>query len=204
MKRILKKLCICGTIWIFLTETVEAHLVNTGFGPFYNGLCHPFVNPVDLMMIVSLALLAGIAGPASGRKTLFCLTLAWMAGLGLGHFWLKSSTSIPALSAAMIFGIAILVTSNLRCPLFLLATLGVLIGVIFGISNGGEFVSLGNSVLPLFGVITSVFVLMSCVTAISIKNHSGWRHIVIRVLGSWIAAASLLMIGWELRSRYMG
>ena len=28
----------------------------------------------------------------------------------------------------------------------------------------------------------------------------GWRTIAVRVVGSWIAAAGLLMLGWQLRS----
>ena len=41
----------------------HAHLMNTGFGPFYDGLTHLFLTPEDLLPVVALALLAGCAAP---------------------------------------------------------------------------------------------------------------------------------------------
>jgi len=45
----------------------QAHLLNTGFGPFYDGLTHPFVTPEDLLPVVALTLLAGLHGAQCGR-----------------------------------------------------------------------------------------------------------------------------------------
>jgi urease accessory protein len=49
------------TLAVTLTATpsVHAHLINTGFGPFYDGLTHLFVTPQDLLRVFALALLAG-------------------------------------------------------------------------------------------------------------------------------------------------
>jgi hypothetical protein len=49
------------------TPSAHAHLMNTGFGPFYDGLTHLFVTPEDLLPVIALALLAGLRGPRFGR-----------------------------------------------------------------------------------------------------------------------------------------
>jgi hypothetical protein len=50
--------------WFTLAATLSvapsarAHLVNTGFGPFDDGLTHLFVTPEDLLPVIALALFA--------------------------------------------------------------------------------------------------------------------------------------------------
>src|SRR4029453_9965766 len=77
-----------------------AHLVNTGFGPFYHGVTHLFVTPEDLLPVVALALLAGLDGPRSGRTVLFALPAAWLAGSVLG-FLVAPAMTMPAVMAAV-------------------------------------------------------------------------------------------------------
>ena len=40
----------------------DAHLMNTGFGPFYDGLAHPLLTIEDLLPLIAVALLAGLGG----------------------------------------------------------------------------------------------------------------------------------------------
>ena len=61
----------------------EAHLVTTGLGPIYDGISHVLMSPDDLVPILAMAFLAGLNGPAAGRRTLFALTAAWLVG-GVG------------------------------------------------------------------------------------------------------------------------
>ena len=62
-----------NAIWLVLAATLgvipsaDAHLMNTGFGPFYDGLTHLFVTPEDLLPVIALAFLAGLRGPRFGR-----------------------------------------------------------------------------------------------------------------------------------------
>ena len=80
----------------------HAHLMNTGFGPFYDGLAHLFLTPEDLLPVVALALLAGLRGPRFGRAVLFALPLAWLAGqhrraAGRPHLTLPGVTAVGAI-----------------------------------------------------------------------------------------------------------
>jgi hydrogenase/urease accessory protein HupE len=72
----------------------EAHLVTTGLGPIYDGISHVFLSPDDLVPIVAIALLAGLNGPAVGRRALFALTAAWLAG-GMAGVLVGQPTCLP-------------------------------------------------------------------------------------------------------------
>ena len=50
--------------------TAQAHLVNTGLGPVYDGVSHFALTPEDLVPALALALLAGQGGPRAGRLAL--------------------------------------------------------------------------------------------------------------------------------------
>src|SRR5512143_2039215 len=73
----------------------HAHLMNTGFGPFYDGLTHLFVTPEDLLPAVALPLLGGWVGSRCGRVVLFALPSAWLAG-SLGGFLVAPQLAPPA------------------------------------------------------------------------------------------------------------
>jgi len=44
---------------LLLPAAAQAHLVNTGLGPFYDGLSHFVLTPEDLLPALTLALLSG-------------------------------------------------------------------------------------------------------------------------------------------------
>jgi urease accessory protein len=41
-------------VTLIATSSAHAHLMNTGFGPFYDGLTHLFVTPEDLPPVIAL------------------------------------------------------------------------------------------------------------------------------------------------------
>ena len=65
-------------IALIVAPSAHAHLMNTRFGPFYDGLTHLFVTPEDLLPVIALALLAGLRGPPFGRSVL--LAASCLAG----------------------------------------------------------------------------------------------------------------------------
>ena len=178
---------------------VHAHLVETGFGAFYDGLVHFAVTPADLLVVVALALLAGQRGGRAARLALFALPLAWFAGGLVGAHW-QDFGAWP-LWTTLTFAVAGgLVAANAKLRDAGVAVLAVVAGSLHGLVNGATMAPGGASVLALAGAITTVF----CVTAILAAEVSalpaGWPRIAVRVAGSWIAAAGLLMLGWLLRS----
>src|SRR5207253_2559437 len=82
-------------------RAAHAHLVSTGFGPFYDGAAHFFVSIEQLLPVLALALLAGLRGPRAGRYAIALLPSAWLVsglvglrlpaqppGAGIGRPWI--------------------------------------------------------------------------------------------------------------------
>jgi urease accessory protein len=178
----------------------HAHLVSTGMGPVYDGIGHLLMTPEDWVSVVALASFAGLRGAQAGRGALFLLPIAWVAGGFLG----LSATSVPAIPipAISFLILGVLVASDLRPSPNLVVALAVGLGLVHGLLNGASFRSAGAGVLDLVGVIVTIFVLVALVAAFVVSLKPPWTRIVVRVMGSWIAASGLFMLGWFVRGHF--
>jgi hydrogenase/urease accessory protein HupE len=185
---------------VLVANPVHAHLMNTGFGPFYDGLAHLFVTPEDLLPVLALALLAGLRGPPAGRAVLFALPLAWLAGSCAGQLF---APSVPLTIAVAVLTITLgaLTAADRALPLALVVGLAIALGLINGGGNGMELGKLHASVLAAVGVSAALFVVVALLAGQVAKVRAAWARVGVRVAGSWIAAAGLLMLGWALRAR---
>jgi hypothetical protein len=111
---------ILATLWIWAScpGRASAHLVNSGFGPFYDGVTHLFVTPEDILVVAAIALLAGLRGRPHGRCVLFLMPLAWLAGAVAGKMT-PVAAELPILSAILLIAIGALVAADWRIPLAL-------------------------------------------------------------------------------------
>ena len=66
------------TILLLAPAYVQAHLVTSGLGPFYDGAMHLALSPDDLLGLFAAALLAGLCGKQAGRWTVAILPIAWL------------------------------------------------------------------------------------------------------------------------------
>lgn len=196
MRRI-GKLMMAG-LMLTTASPAHAHLMNSGFGPFYDGLAHPFVTPIDLLVLIAVALLAGLRGPACGRYVLFALPAAWLAGMATGIAW-----NIPAppmwVSAVVAILLGVLVATDRPWPPMVVAALAVLVGVIFGAANGGELAKSEGGATAVLGITCSLFVAVTLLGAFVVRLKPDWMRITVRVAGSWVAAIGLLLFGWAMR-----
>lgn len=178
--------------------TAHAHLMTTGFGPFYDGLIHLGMSPDDLLGVLSLALLAGLAGASQGRAVLFCLTIAWLFS-GLIGLRLDQEVSFPLLNIFGLLLIGVLVALDRKLPLGLIACLSIILGLFHGFCNGSAMSEAGGGILALLGITTGVFVVVTISAAFVISLRSTWTRVAVRVAGSWIVAIGLLLLGWSFR-----
>jgi hydrogenase/urease accessory protein HupE len=93
----------------------DAHLVSTGFGPFYDGVSHLAMSPGDLLGVLALALLGGLGGTRHGRLVLLALPLAWLLGGWIG-LQQSAEVTLPAASAASFLVAGALVAADRRLP----------------------------------------------------------------------------------------
>jgi urease accessory protein len=182
---------------ILFPSHAEAHLNSSGLGPVYDGLLHFLLSPEDLLPVLALALLAGQRGADYGRRAMFVLPVAWFLG-GLTGLATKASdgTALTCISFLLLGG---LLAANARVSLRATTMLAVLVGLFHGYLNGAGMGLPATGALALLGLVFGVFVLVAIAAAFVVQLRQPWTRIAVRVVGSWIVASSLLMLGWAAR-----
>ncbi len=194
-----RKIIVAAATLLILPVTSLAHLSSTGLGPFYDGLTHYWRSPEEFIPVLALALLAGLRGAHSGRYTLFILPSAWLVGglAGLAIPIVDHSTVLVCISFLLL---GVLVAADLRLRLTVVAGLASVFGFLFGYMDGVGMSGAKLGELGLLGSITSLFIMVALAAALVVSLRAPWTRIVVRVAGSWIAAAGLLLIGWAVHT----
>jgi len=181
--------------------SAHAHLVNTGLGPFYDGVSHFALTPEDILPALALALLAGMRGANAGRLTLFALPAAWFAG-GLVGLALPTTSMTAALTATTVSFLVLgsLVAADARLRLKWIGGLAVAFGLVHGYFNGSAMAEARLGGLALVGIVLALCVTTTLAAALVVALRARWALIAVRVAGSWLAATGLLLVGWSLRA----
>jgi hydrogenase/urease accessory protein HupE len=176
----------------------QAHLVNSGLGPFYNGTLHLLLSPGDLLAVLVVSLLAGQSGKAGARWAALVLPLVWggaaLAGLGLGT---AIEAGWPGVALLVLLGV--LVALGLRLPVWVMTCLSALTGLVHGLENVGALAAGENGFVAVAGIVATVLALTLLTAALAVSLRADWARIALRVGGSWIAAVGMLMLGWLLQ-----
>jgi urease accessory protein len=200
--------CRPGSLLFWLTLAItltvapaaHAHLMNTGFGPFYDGLTHLFVTPEDLLPVIALALLAGLRGPRFGRAVLFALPVAWLVGSAAGLL-LAPHITLAVAETIVTIALGALLAADCPLPVAFVVSLAILLGLIHGIPNGSELAGTPSSgQMTAAGVAVALFVAVSLLSGQASSVRLLWVRVAVRVVGSWIVAIGLLMLGWAMRA----
>jgi len=190
---------IVAALAILLWPSIsQAHLVNSGLGPFYDGISHLALSPDDLLSALALALLAGLSGAQAGRNVLFLLPPVWLLG-GLFGLRMEQEVSLALFSILSFLVTGALVALDRRLPLLLISALTCCFGFLHGFLNGSAMAQAGSGFLALFGISVAVFLLVALISALVVSLRKQWERIAVRVAGSWITAIGLLMLGWAYR-----
>ena len=180
-------------------SAIFAHLVSTGVGPFYDGAAHFFMSIEEVLPVVALALLCGLRGTRASRYLLAILPVCWIGGGVIGVVG-------PALGLSVPLGVAaVLVPGGLSAmdrafPLSLTNAVGVVLCLGLGYLNGTAMATAGAGWPAVFGAATSGLLTATLCAAAVVSIGKGKGRLMLRVLGSWMAAVGLLAIGWALRS----
>ena len=188
---------VMGVLFL-LPAAAFAHLVTTGMGPVYDGIGHLLLTPEDLVPVIALSLYCGMRGARAGRYAMFMLPLAWLLGGLVGlNLDLDVTIPVPALSFLLLGG---LIAADAKLPDQLIGPMTVMIGLLHGVLNGLVLKS-GPGGPALLGIMGALFVLVALTSAFVVSLERSWTRIVVRVMGSWVAASGMLMIGWYFRGQ---
>jgi urease accessory protein len=186
-----------GLLLALCAPQAQAHLVETGLGPIYDGIAHFALTPEDLIPVLALAVLAGLRGSDHARRAILVLPLAWLLGGLLG-----AQLALPALASLSwlpLLALGSLVAADLRLPVAATTLIVAAAGLFVGLANGAAMAQAGPGVRGVIGIVGSVFVVATLAAAAVVSRQQGWQRIAWRAAGSWIAASGLLLLGWSLR-----
>jgi urease accessory protein len=127
--------------------------------------------------------------------------LAWLVGSVAGLVAL-SIPELPGLSILSFVVLGLLVALDAKLPIWGVATLGGLFGLLHGLLNGAALRAVGAGMPNLLGIVTTVFVLLLLVSAAVVSLRPAWTRIAVRVAGSWVVAVGTLMFGWMFRGKF--
>jgi hydrogenase/urease accessory protein HupE len=194
----MRKRALLAACAALAASPADAHLMNTGFGPFYDGLAHPLLTIEDLLPLIAVALLAGLGGARIGRWVVFVLPAAWLSGMIAGRLL---ATEGPAALLAPLLTIAIgaTVAADRKLPPSVVPGTALILGLAHGWQNGAGLAQAGAGPTGLLGVTCTIFVVATLVAGGVVSLRAPWMRVAVRVAGSWIAAIGLLMLGWTMR-----
>ncbi len=187
--------------WLAVPAPAQAHLVNSGLGPFYDGALHLLLSPADLLGLVALALLAGLRGASAGRLAVIALPAAWLFAGAIGMS-LAVMPELRWLSMAFLTILGLLVAIDARLSPAFVAAIAALYGALHGLLNGSALAVAGAGAVSLLGIAVTVFLLALLAAAAVVPLRALRARVVVRVAGSWVAAVGVLMLGWLVQGAF--
>jgi urease accessory protein len=177
-----------------------AHGSIQGIDHFSGGLLHPLVEPAHLIVLVALGLLVGQRGIARSEVALFAFAVGVMGGLlGAALGWSVDLEVALLVAASLSAG---LVATALALPGIVYAGIAGLLGAGIGIGSNPEGFTGGALLAALAGVGLGANLWLLSIAAIVSSLKRPWLRILVRVVGSWACASSVLVLALWLSGRH--
>jgi len=178
--------------------SVWSHSLSPRFGDFYGGLLHPLTALEHVAPLVGLGLFAGQQGRAAGRMLLWLLPAALAMGAVFG-MWLNvtepvEQTLLILLRLTFVL-VGALVAGAWPLPQSMVAFIAIAVGLFHGAANTFDAPAQLAAHLYVSGVALAGFTVTALVSALAVSLKVEWQKIALRVLGSWLAAIGILMLG---------
>jgi urease accessory protein len=176
-----------------------AHSPIAGIGTFYNALLHPLIVPGHALALVGLSLALGQQGRPAARLGLVLLLGAF--GVGLGAAMALPVSPPPEtgfLFLAAVIGGAVSIARPL--PRWLIAVAAIAVGLLMGLDSRPDPAGQRDTVLAVAGLFSGTALVAILIAGTCLTLEKTWMHIGIRIFGSWIAAASVLVLALLLHS----
>jgi hydrogenase/urease accessory protein HupE len=187
--------CMVAAVAAAVPGAAWAHGAIAGASAFYSGAVHPFVSPAHLIALLTLGLAIGQRAEHEVERTgvpLAAFAMALAVGLALHALAGDPDTDRVLLAGAAVIGLA--VAAAWRWPSPWLAVLAAAVGVAVGLASGPSGVDRGAHVTMLAGTGLAAFAVTAYAAVMVATIRQPWLKIAVRVLGSWFAAAALLVL----------
>lgn len=187
---------------ILLPESALAHSPVPGMEGFYVGLVHPLVETVQALAIVATGLLIGQQGLDALQPSWIAFAVAFALGLGAALMVEPAVVPDPGLFAvALLCGVG--VAAARRLPRIVSMAIAAAVGAAIGIRSMPDPGSWRAMAFTICGSVVGATLLMfyaiGAAHLIRGQDRRPWLQIGLRVFGSWIGAASALMLALAAR-----
>ena len=191
-----KKLSIGGgaVILTVLSPVLAVAHPMAGVGDFYAGMLHPLTAIEFVLPMVALSLLAGQQGRDAAIAILLTFPLTLMLGaaaalaLPLPHAVVWANLGLMAV-------LGLLVAAARPMPLPVSSGLSAFLGVTIGWANGAEIAGQVSPLRFIPGLALAGLLLVTYGIGCVRRLQAPWMRVGFRVLGSWIAAVGILVLG---------
>jgi urease accessory protein len=176
-----------------LATGAQAHSPIEGLGAFYSHFFHPVLAPAHALLLVASALMLGQQERAVAR--LGVVALAASTGLGLivvNAGLLDQVAERFLLVAAASVGSLVILGRRLPVVIPVAAAFGT--GLALAIDSGSEAVGASSAILNFAGLAAGSIYIGTLITGLTVDKPQPWLRIGVRIAGSWIVAATMLVL----------
>ncbi len=182
-----------GALILPLVPSVAHAHAFPGAGDFYGGMLHVVTSLDMLLALLALGILAGQQGRAAALAVLAALPLSALLGGVIGNVGGEVPGMQPFTVAAMVV-LGGLVAAAWTLPRAVFSALAVLVGLAIGLANGADMGEGTSAWRFLPGVALSCLLVVSYALGFVRRLRAPWTHVAVRVSGSWIAAAGIMVL----------
>jgi HupE / UreJ protein len=191
------RFCALTVLFLFVPDAALAHGSVPGFKGFYLGLAHPLTVPGVVLALASLGMLLGQNGLKNLREAWFAFVVGMALGLAI-IFSARPRLDVDALLFVMSILISLVVASAWTLPATAATAIGFITGGLASVAITPDPGPLGATIISVAGAVSGanliVLVPASWIDYLREMFDRPWLGIAVRVVASWIAAISALML----------
>jgi len=178
-----------------------AHGAAPGLGNFVGGFIHPLAEPAQVVALVALALLVGQQTFRRAEPAVWSLGLATAIGVAaaaLSARWAGwGGTDALLLVFAGLTGVLVAVARPLPVPVYV--GLAFMIGIGSGLESSPEGLRGGARIGFMAGALVGTLAWLGDAGLLVQACHRAWGKVVVRVVGSWMTACSVIVLALQLK-----
>jgi hypothetical protein len=147
-----------------------------------------------LLPVVAAALIARRGSRASLRNDVLSLVAGVTLGMFGGHL-VTDALSVVVVARIQLILLGLIVLIDLRLPVVIVSLLCILTGALVGLEHG--VTPLGDPAAEPALTIGFLLIAAAAFAAgglVSQRFRTGWQHIAIRIIGSWLAAIGAIYV----------
>jgi hydrogenase/urease accessory protein HupE len=184
---------------LLLPGTASAHSAVGGVGHFLGGVLHPFTTPTHVLVLLSLGLLAG-QHPPLDLKTPLTVFIPVSAMALLLTITGVAKTVYPPILISIALVVGVLVALEKPPPAIGIRLIFGIAALALGFDSAVETGTLPAIAKTLLGTWTGLtLIVWSTAFYVSLFAIKRWQKTGVRVVGSWITAASLMILAFAFR-----